>query len=149
MTSAHRASRLPPCMRLLAVRLPAMLLLTAGTACASAQELSFTQQQVDAGVEVYKATCQLCHGTSLSNGQFGTPLRGSYFRKKWGGKSVGELLQFTLESMPPDNKGGLPAEQYAAALAYILSRNDVSVGTDAMPADPALLQGTLLPWPAP
>ena len=150
MTAAPSSSRLPPLMRRLAVRLPAALLLAAGLMSTSAaQELSFTQEQVDAGVEVYKATCQLCHGTSLSNGQFGTPLRGSYFRKKWGGKSVGELLQFTLESMPPDNKGGLPAEQYAAALAYILSRNDVGVGMTALPADPAQLNDTPLPWPAP
>lgn len=115
----------------------------------AAQELSFTAEQAEAGNALYKESCQLCHGTSLSNGQFGTPLRGSYFRKKWGGKSVGELLQFTLESMPPDNKGGLPAEQYAAAVAYILSRNDIAPGSNALPADAAALQAVPLPWPAP
>jgi cytochrome c5 len=116
---------------------------------ARAQDLSFTAEQAEAGNAVYRETCQLCHGSSLSNGQFGTPLRGSYFRKKWGGKTLGELLQFTLESMPPDNKGGLPHEQYAAALAYILSRNDVAPGASEMPADPQALQDVALPWPAP
>ncbi len=132
---------------------PTIRLLTAGLLVgvlpAQAQELSFSAEQVEAGTAVYKETCQLCHGTSLSNGQFGTPLRGNYFRKKWGGKTLGELLQFTLESMPPDNKGGLPAEQYAAALAYILSRNEVAAGSTAMPADPLVLQAVPLPWPAP
>ncbi len=123
--------------------------LLVGVLPAQAQELSFSAEQVEAGTAVYRETCQLCHGTSLSNGQFGTPLRGNYFRKKWGGKTLGELLQFTLESMPPDNKGGLPAEQYAAALAYILSRNEVAAGDTAMPADPLVLQIVPLPWPAP
>jgi cytochrome c5 len=123
--------------------------LLVGVLPAQAQELSFSADQVEAGTAVYKETCQLCHGTSLSNGQFGTPLRGNYFRKKWGGKTLGELLQFTLESMPPDNKGGLPAEQYAAALAYILSRNEVATGATAMPTDPLVLQTVPLPWPAP
>lgn len=127
----------------------ACLLLGAGASTVAAQEPAFTAEQAETGNAVYKEHCQLCHGTSLSNGQFGTPLRGSYFRKKWGGKSVGELLQFTLESMPPDNKGGLPAEHYAAALAYILSRNDIAAGTAALPADPAVLQDVPLPWPAP
>jgi cytochrome c5 len=141
---------------LLTARISGMIRALAGTSlllvCTSvlqAQELSFSAEQVEAGTAVYKETCQLCHGTSLSNGQFGTPLRGNYFRKKWGGKSLGELLQFTLESMPPDNKGGLPAENYAAALAYILSRNDIAAGAAAMPVDPAALQNVPLPWPAP
>lgn len=128
--------------------LHASLLLLAALPVQS-QELSFSAAQVEAGTAVYKESCQLCHGTSLSNGQFGTPLRGNYFRKKWGGKSLGELLQFTLESMPPDNKGGLPAEQYVAALAYILSRNEVAAGAMPMPADPTALQQVPLPWPAP
>lgn len=152
----HTAQRVLTGQRLLTVRISALLralsrasLLLICTGASQAQELSFSAEQVEAGTAVYKETCQLCHGTSLSNGQFGTPLRGNYFRKKWGGKSLGELLQFTLESMPPDNKGGLPAENYAAALAYILSRNDIVPGAAPMPVDPAALQNVPLPWPAP
>lgn len=124
-------------------------LLWCGLQPAQAQQSGFSAAQVEAGNIVYKETCQLCHGTTLSNGQFGTPLRGNYFRKKWGGKSVGELLQFTQDSMPPDNKGGLAAEQYAAAVAYILSRNDIAPGATALPADPAASIDVPLPWPAP
>ena len=140
----RRFNTLSPAALLLA---PSLLL--GGAVPANAQALPFTADQAEAGSAVYKETCQLCHGTTLSNGQFGTPLRGNYFRKKWGGKSLGELLQFTLESMPPDNKGGLAPEQYAAAVAYILSRNDVAPGTAAMPVDPGRLQDLPLPWPAP
>ena len=137
-----------PCKRKLS-RLLSLLGVAALSSLARGQAPAFTLEQAELGKAVYSAHCQLCHGNNLSNGQFGTPLRGSYFRKKWGGKSVGELLQFTLESMPPDNKGGLPAEQYAATLAYILSRNDIAPGSTALPADPAALQSVPLPWPAP
>lgn len=112
----------------------------------AAEELSFTAAQVASGKTIYQEVCQLCHGTTLSNGQFGTPLRGSYFRNKWAGKSLGELLQFTLESMPPDNKGSLPPEQYAAALSYILSRNDLAPGASEMAINPEQLNGIMLPW---
>jgi len=131
------------------VSLAGVTLLLACALPVQGQSLSFSAEQVEAGSVVYKESCQLCHGTTLGNGQFGTPLRGNYFRKKWGGKSVGELLQFTQESMPPDNKGGLPAAQYAAAVAYILSRNDVQPGDSAMPSAAAQLQTVPLPWPAP
>ena len=102
----------------------AALLLCGSATLVSAQEIRFSAAQVEAGIVTYKETCQLCHGTTMANGQFGTPLRGSYFRKKWAGKSVGELLQFTLDSMPHDNKGGLAPEKYAAVLAYVFSRNE-------------------------
>lgn len=124
----------------------AALLFVCGTGHLAAQDLSFTAAQVEAGITTYKASCQLCHGTTMANGQFGTPLRGSYFRKKWAGKSVGELLQFTIDSMPPDNKGGLPPEQYAAVLAYVFSRNDLQPGTTDLSSDPSALTSVLLPW---
>lgn len=137
-----------PSRPLLTPRVLAALLLLCAAPALQAQPV-FSAAQAEAGAAVYKETCQLCHGTTLGNGQFGTPLRGNYFRKKWGGKSVGELLQFTQESMPPDNKGGLAPGQYAAAIAYILSRNDIAAGSADMPADPAQLSAVPLPWPAP
>lgn len=111
-----------------------------------AQGPAFTATQAAQGKAVYGAHCQLCHGNNLSNGQFGTPLRGSYFRNKWAGKSLGELLQFTVTEMPPETKGSLPREDYAAVLAYILSRNALEAGDAALAPDPAALQSVLLPW---
>lgn len=113
---------------------------------ASADEIPFTAEQAELGKDIYKETCQICHGTTLSNGQFGTPLRGSFFRNKWAGKTLGELFVFTAESMPPDNKGSLTPEQYAAALTYILSRNDLPAGTTELPTDSHALGKLMLPW---
>jgi mono/diheme cytochrome c family protein len=85
--------------------------------------LSYTLSQAELGKELYKKSCQLCHGTNLNNGQFGTPLRGSYFKKKWEGVSVAELLTFIQSNMPPEEGERLQAAEYADILAYILQRN--------------------------
>lgn len=112
----------------------------------SAQNITFTQAQVDAGIAKYKETCQICHGSSLANGQFGTPLRGNFFREKWKGKSLGELVTFVYEKMPPDNLMSLTPEQYIGAVAYILSRNDIAVSETAMSDDKEALKSVMLPW---
>jgi mono/diheme cytochrome c family protein len=108
--------------------------------------LSFTQEQADAGRSAYRDTCQVCHGSTLANGQFGTPLKGSFFREKWKGKSVGELQQFMFEKMPPDKVMSLTPEQSANLLAFILSRNDLMPGTEPLSGDYKSQTGLLLPW---
>jgi mono/diheme cytochrome c family protein len=108
--------------------------------------LNFTQEQADAGRKFYRDTCQTCHGSTLANGQFGTPLKGSLFHDKWKGKSVGEMEQFMFEKMPPDKVKTLTAEQIAIALAYILSRNDVMPGTKPISGDYKSQMELPLPW---
>jgi mono/diheme cytochrome c family protein len=108
--------------------------------------IGFTQEQADAGRSAYRETCQICHGSTLANGQFGTPLRGSFFREKWKGKSVGELQQFMFEKMPPDKVMSLTPEQSANLTAFILSRNDVMPGTTPLSGDYKNQIGLLLPW---
>lgn len=126
---------------------PLLVILTLGSSAAFAQgTISFTQEQADAGRGFYRDTCQVCHGSTLANGQFGTPLKGSFFREKWKGKSVGELEQFMYEKMPPDKVMSLTPEQIANALAYILARNDLMPGTEPLSGDYKALTGLMLPW---
>lgn len=118
-----------------------------GAGAAFAQDsLSFTQEQADAGRSFYRDTCQICHGSSLANGQFGTPLKGSLFHEKWKGKSVGELQQFMYEKMPPDKVMSLTPEQIANTLAYILLRNDVMPGLEPLSGDYKSQTNAMLPW---
>ena len=113
---------------------------------AGAQTLTFTQQQADDGKALYRDVCQVCHGSSLANGQFGTPLRGSFFRDKWKGKSLGELVGFVYEKMPPDKLMSLTPEQYTNAVAYILSRNDIAPSDTPLSTDKDSLRTIALPW---
>ena len=113
----------------------------------NAQEtLPFTTAQVEKGQIIYSETCQICHGNRLSNGQFGTPLRGSFFRRNWSGKSLGELVQHTWEKMPPDNVESLTWEQVTEVLSFILSRNDLEPGETPMTTDMETLNSIPLPW---
>jgi len=97
-----------------------LLFSMAAASSVTAQEtVHFSTDQVEAGQAIYRETCQICHGNRLSNGQFGTPLRGSFFRNNWKGKTLGELLQHTWEKMPPDNVQSLSREQVASVIAFI------------------------------
>jgi len=114
---------------------------------ALAQDMpGFTDEQAKAGQATYRELCQICHGSSLANGQFGTPLRGSFFTGKWSGKSVGELQQFIYEKMPPDKVESLSTEQTSQVLAYILSRNNLAAGTAPLSGDSKTLNTLMLPW---
>jgi mono/diheme cytochrome c family protein len=120
--------------------------LFAGAQTHAQEAIAFTAEQVESGQTIYQETCQICHGNRLSNGQFGTPLRGSYFRNNWQGKSLGELVQHTWEKMPPDNVQSMSREQVTQVLAFILSRNDLEAGDTAMSTDMDRLNSIPLPW---
>ncbi len=128
------------------------MIVMAGSICllpaaANAQDsIDFTAAQAESGKARYKEACQICHGSSLANGQFGTPLRGSFFRDKWKGKSLGELQQFLYEKMPPDKVMSLTPEQHSELLAYILSRNDMLPGQTALSGDIKNNNAVMLPW---
>ena len=110
------------------------------------QAIPFTREQVDRGNATYIQYCQICHGTTLANGQFGAPLRGSFFRNNWSGKSLGELVKYTYESMPPDNVMSLAPEQYAEVVAFILDANKVPASDMPISGDFKAMGGIMLPW---
>lgn len=127
---------------------PSLLVVIIALCCSSgvAAQIDFTQEQADRGKAIYREVCQICHGSSLMNGQFGTPLRGKFFREQWTGKSLGELLQFVFEKMPPDNLESLSAEQVAELAAYIFSRNDLVPAATPLAPDAASQMAVPLPF---
>lgn len=130
------------------LQLVLLALLSSIALSATAQEgaIAFTAEQVANGETLYKETCQICHGNRLSNGQFGTPLKGGFFHNNWKGKTLGELVQQVWEKMPPDNVQSLSWEQVTDVLAFILSKNDLDSGDTAMTTDLERLNGIPLPW---
>lgn len=99
----------------------------------------FTRAQVKAGKTAYDASCAVCHGSTLTNGTYATPLAGEYFRRQWSGRTVAELFEKSRSTMPPSAKGSLPAAAYAAITAYVLEVNGAAPGDIELPADPARL----------
>ena len=105
----------------------------------------FSRAQVAAGKTAYDASCAVCHGSTLMNGTFGTPLAGEYFRRQWSGRPVAELFEKSQATMPPSAKSSLPATTYAAIVAYILEVNGGTPGNIELPAGVSHLTGWRIP----
>jgi mono/diheme cytochrome c family protein len=115
-------------------------------AAAETTTVTFSAEQAERGRAIYLEHCVLCHGTNLSNAQFGAPLKGEHFQSRWRGRSVAELFLYTQATMPPERPMSLPAEDYADALAYIIQANGLAAVTADLPADAKELQKRRLPW---
>jgi PQQ-dependent dehydrogenase (s-GDH family) len=94
----------------------------------------YTAAQAERGRREYDSHCAVCHGSTLTNGTFGTPLAGPYFRSNWFGRTVRALYDKS-RTMPPASPGSLPPETYAAIVAYILQLNGFEPGETELPAD--------------
>ena len=121
----------------------------AGWSAASAQDQSsgptFTAEQADRGHAAYRSSCQDCHGSALDDGEFGgPPLKGGYFRGRWGAGSVAVLYGYVSMTMPPDRPGQLTPQTYADLVAFILSNNGYPPGDKELPLDPGAQQNMSL-----
>lgn len=105
----------------------------------------FTRAQARAGKAAYDQSCAVCHGTTLVNGAYGTPLAGPYFQQQWGGRPVADLFVKTRTTMPPTGAGTLPVATYAAIVAYMLEVNGSVAGAADLPADPSQMQRWIVP----
>jgi PQQ-dependent dehydrogenase (s-GDH family) len=104
----------------------------------------FTAKQVAAGKEVYDSACAVCHGSTLTNGTYGTPLAGDYFKGKWPGKSAADLFRKT-KTMPPANPGSLSEEAYLNVVAFMLEHNGVKPSETPLPASMDTLSEMRIP----
>ncbi|MEO8657994.1 MAG: glucose/sorbosone family PQQ-dependent dehydrogenase [Bryobacteraceae bacterium] len=92
----------------------------------------FTTAQAARGKTAYTATCVACHGTTMTNGAYGTPLAGEYFNTRWSRRSVRALYERAQKTMPPGAPGSLPPDTYADIVAYILEVNGFTAGDQAL-----------------
>lgn len=101
---------------------------------------AFTAAQVERGRRAYDSYCALCHGSTLTNGTFATPLGGLYFRNTWSGRTVRALYDKS-RTMPPASPGQLPAATTADIVSYILDVNGFAPGNTELPAGGETLAG--------
>lgn len=138
--SAHAdPSSRPRVTKTLATVLAAGLLFTA--AAQAAEETmpasgTFTAAQYESGEQLYRQECALCHGQDLDGG-VAPSLVGPTFRKGWSriGANVGELYNRISTTMPPGQLGRLDEAANLAILSYLLGRNNVLVGSEALRND--------------
>ncbi len=108
--------------------------------------LTISADQVQRGEYDYVDNCVMCHGYNLNDGEFGPPIKGSVFRMKWAGKTVGELFTNTVMTMPQSNPDSLDPGMYADIMAYVFAQNGVKTGGKDMSADANILNKIPLPW---
>jgi alcohol dehydrogenase (cytochrome c) len=101
---------------------------------------TYAAEQAERGATLYSKHCASCHGDRLEGGA-GRPLTGPAFTQTWGQatRSADDLYYVMHSSMPLPAAGSLTEREYVDLLAFILSRNGVPAGTDALSANPATL----------
>jgi PQQ-dependent dehydrogenase (s-GDH family) len=93
----------------------------------------FTAEQAAIGKTAYNSNCAVCHGNTMTNGTFGTPLAGASFKDVWSGRTVRAFLDYA-KTMPPANPGSLPTDTYSDILAYIFEVNGFPAGSTRLAA---------------
>ena len=95
----------------------------------------FTARQALVGKTAYESNCAVCHGNTMTNGTFGTPLAGEYFKGAWSGKTVRAFYDRAQQTMPPAAPSSLSKDNYANIVAYILEVNGYKATGTALGAD--------------
>ena len=100
-----------------------LVLLTSVSARAQLGATRYTVVDAAAGRTIYERACASCHMANLSGGFEAPELAGATFRRLWGNRSAGELLDFIVTTMPPGDVGTLGADSYSNVVAYLLQEN--------------------------
>ena len=87
----------------------------------------YTRRQALRGERSFERICAACHRTR--------EFSGSAFQRVWGGRSVGDLFQLLVETMPPDAPGSLDPREYTDVVTYLLQLNGYPAGEEELPAD--------------
>jgi cytochrome c5 len=92
----------------------------------------YTDQQASRGEAIYRNTCLACHDDSDHTG--------ATFKQNWDTRTAFDLFEIIRTTMPNDNPGKLPRDDYAAIVAYLFKQNKMPSGKKALPTDSAGLK---------
>jgi mono/diheme cytochrome c family protein len=84
-------------------------------------------EQVARGRAGHRTNCGSCHGAEAYTGEA--------FEQAWKGRTVFELYDLIKSTMPNDNPGQLPVQDYVDIIAYILNLNGYPQGDAELPPD--------------
>jgi mono/diheme cytochrome c family protein len=100
----------------------------------------YTKEQAKRGQAVYIDQCARCHSENLGGGESSPGLAGEVFVQRWTGKTVGDLFERILRTMPSDNPETLSPKQVSDLVAYILGANSFPAGQKELDRDIAPLK---------
>jgi mono/diheme cytochrome c family protein len=95
----------------------------------------YTAAQATRGTDLYNSVCVDCHGDDLEGREKAPALAGAAFAQRWDGATLRKLFE-RMEEMPPDDPAArLEPKQYIDILAFLLSANNVSAGSEPLMVD--------------
>jgi mono/diheme cytochrome c family protein len=100
----------------------------------------YTKEQALRGQTTYGEECARCHAQNLGGGESAPALAGNEFLKNWNGKTVGDMLERIMKTMPGDDPGSLARRQYADITAWLLSANAFPAGSKDLDSAPDALR---------
>ena len=110
----------------------------------------FTSEQALRGQAAYTGPCDRCHGYKLDGAPDdpvmlpAPPVAGAKFLRKWSGRSLAALFEYTRATMPSNNPGYLSDGEVADIVAYMLAASGAPPGTDALQPSAAGLASIVL-----
>lgn len=101
----------------------------------------YTEAQAKRGADVYAKQCASCHGEDMSGvPDLFPPLAGSGFLAAWEGKSVADVFEKVMNTMPALDPGSLTLQQTADIVAHMLSTGKYPAGAAELAAEVAPLK---------
>jgi len=101
----------------------------------------FTAEQARRGRIAYTGPCDRCHGVKLDGAADdpdmlpAPPVAGPKFLRRWSGRTLAALFEYTRTTMPANNPGYLSDAEVADIVAYMLSSSDVPAGSAELRPD--------------
>lgn len=93
---------------------------------------AYTAAQAARGEKVYRTSCNSCHAASAYTGES--------FLQLWVGRTAYDMVTLLRRTMPNDDPGGLPKQQYVDVVAYLFRLNGYPSGSRVLPTDDAVLR---------
>jgi mono/diheme cytochrome c family protein len=101
----------------------------------------YTAEQAARGKPRFEASCSRCHNIELVGSERGPALKGAAFLNKYDNDNLGSLYTLIRDTMPRDGGAAVVSDEVKIdILSYILSRNDIPAGPDALKLDQNLLE---------
>ena len=91
----------------------------------------YTAEQAERGKKVFEAKCTACHDTARFTGDM--------FLEPWDGKLLKDVWDIASGTMPEDNPGSLPQQEYGDILAYFLHLNEFPTGDTELQGNAAAM----------
>lgn len=96
--------------------------------------------QAKRGEGEFVENCAMCHAEDLTGRDPAPALTGKRFMKKWQGKTLWDLYDKVVKTMPQQDKGSLSPKTYLEIVAYMAKFNAINAGSGELKNDPKLLK---------